>query len=432
MNEIKTDCGVEYTDSQISKEKNEKKPKNQKMREIYFIISYKGKDEKLKDLKFLNAEINIKSIYNKAIKKKQDLFLHQIVFKLLYDVEQKYEEFNLAFEIGIHKYTIKIKVNNKMFHFDIGLEKEIKFLSLFSKEILDQNILNYFQKLKLFLAALIENNEEDKKENLFEEAINLYSKKKEFYFLISLFTIIYEKKNLCCKLIEGFYKINKEKKNDKNMDSEIGLDSYVDIFKDISSRSEEIIKNYGYNPIYFYGVTFSYLNFYDYENFKKYFKQLNLDKCGILYEILLTYSSNFLRQIDQDLTFFENFLDYTIKNKEFSIFENSLNYILDFDIIFIVIDKKKEEIFNKYNNDFKTIKIKPDLKINKKEKEEKIKNIIEAVKSIIDFSRKKQALLIYLNSNFWINILKNYNEPNALNIDICFKLRGLLKNYNEL
>ena len=432
MNEIKTDCGVEYTDSQISKEKNEKKPKNQKMREIYFIISYKGKDEKLKDLKFLNAEINIKSIYNKAIKKKQDLFLHQIVFKLLYDVEQKYEEFNLAFEIGIHKYTIKIKVNNKMFHFDIGLEKEIKFLSLFSKEILDQNILNYFQKLKLFLAALIENNEEDKKENLFEEAINLYSKKKEFYFLISLFTIIYEKKNLCCKLIEGFYKINKEKKNDKNMDSEIGLDSYVDIFKDISSRSEEIIKNYGYNPIYFYGLTFSYLNFYDYENFKKYFKQLNLDKCGILYEILLTYSSNFLRQIDQDLTFFENFLDYTIKNKEFSIFENSLNYILDFDIIFIVIDKKKEEIFNKYNNDFKTIKIKPDLKINKKEKEEKIKNIIEAVKSIIDFSRKKQALLIYLNSNFWINILKNYNEPNALNIDICFKLRGLLKNYNEL
>ena len=28
--------------------------------------------------------------------------------------------------------------------------------------------------------------------------------------------------------------------------------------------------------------------------------------------------------------------------------------------------------------------------------------------------------------------MKNYNEPNALNIDICFKLRGLLKNYNEL
>ena len=38
-------------------------------------------------------------------------------------------------------------------------------------------------------------------------------------------------------------------------------------------------------------------------------------------------------------------------------------------------------------------------------------------------------MLIYLNSNFWINILKHYNEPNALNIDICFNLRNLLINY---
>lgn len=79
-----------------------------------------------------------------------------------------------------------------------------------------------------------------------------------------------------------------------------------------------------------------------------------------------------------------------------------------------VIEKNKEKIIEKYNNDFKIIKIKSDLK--KKEGQE-IQIIIPAVESIVEFSEEKEKLLIYFNSNFWINILKNYNEPNALNID---------------
>lgn len=79
-----------------------------------------------------------------------------------------------------------------------------------------------------------------------------------------------------------------------------------------------------------------------------------------------------------------------------------------------VIEKNKEKIIEKYNNDFKIIKIKSDLK--KKEGQE-IQIIIPAIESIIKFSEEKEKLLIYFNSNFWINILKNYNEPNALNID---------------
>ena len=79
-----------------------------------------------------------------------------------------------------------------------------------------------------------------------------------------------------------------------------------------------------------------------------------------------------------------------------------------------VIEKNKEKIIEKYNNDFKIIKIKSDLK--KKEGQE-IQIIIPAVESIVEFSEEKEKLLIYFNSNFWMNILKNYNEPNALNID---------------
>ena len=450
-------------------------------KELYFLILYRMKaQEKDKDFIFTKYEMEPQKIYAKEIKAQNGTYLYEKVFKIKkifkkkdekkkedknkddkkkedkkkddkkkedkkkddkkkesHSKEEKKisEEIEIQFEIGKDNYIITFNAEDKNFYFDIDLEMGNKYLKNIAKKKIDQTILNYFQKLELFLAALKENKEEDKITILYKEIINLYSKKKGFYLLISLFINIYEKKNLCCKLIEEFYKINKEKKNDKNMDRKMGLDNYITIFKDISSRSEEIIKNYGYNPIYFYGLTFSYLNFYDYENFKKYFKQLehlNLGGRGALYEILLIYNTNFLKQIDQDLKFFENFIDYTIKNKEFSVFENSLNYILYFDLIINVINKKKEEIIDKYDNDFKTIKIKPDLKVNKKEKGEEINNIIEDVESIIDFSRKKKKLLIYLNSNFWINILKNYNEPNDLNIDICFKLRCLLKNYYEL
>ena len=423
---------------------NEETKKNiNEEKELYFSILYIMKEqEKDKELNFTKYEIKPQEIYSKEIKAQKGTYLYEKVFKIIKkfkkkddkkkedkkkedkkkedkkkedkkkedkkkedkkkddtkkddkkkedkkkEREDKYisEKIEIQFEIDKDNYIITFTAEDKNFYFDINLEKGNKYLTNIKKQPIDQNILDYFQKLDLFLEALKKNKEEDKEIILYEEIINLYSKKKGFYLLISLFINIYEKKNLCRKLIEEFYKMNKDKKNDKNMDRKIGLDSYIPVFNTISSKSEEIIKNYGYNPIYFYGVTFSYLNYYDYENFKKYFKKLNLDKRGVLYEILHTYSSNFLRQIEQDITFFENFIDYTIKNKEFSVFESSLNYILYIDIIINVINKKKEEIINKYNNEFKTIKIKADLKINKKEKGEEIKIFIEAIESIIDF-----------------------------------------------
>ena len=146
-------------------------------------------------------------------------------------------------------------------------------------------------------------------------------------------------------------------------------------------------------------------------------------------EILLACVSDFLNRINQDLKFYEFFIEY---NKNFDIFENSLNYILDIETYIKVIDKNKEKIIEKYKNDFKIITIKSDLKVNKKKEGQEIKIIISAIKSIIEFSEEQEKLLIYFNSNFWINILKNYNEPNAVNIDICFQLRELLIKYFNL
>lgn len=68
--------------------------------------------------------------------------------------------------------------------------------------------MNYQDKLDLFIEALKESKEENKNKVLFQETIELYSKKKGFSFLISLFAKIYQEKNLCQLLIQKFNDMN--------------------------------------------------------------------------------------------------------------------------------------------------------------------------------------------------------------------------------
>ena len=82
--------------------------------------------------------------------------------------------------------------------------------------------------MKNFIEALKNNEEENKLDDLLNETLILYSKKKGFGFLISIFPEIYEtKKDLCSELIEIFKDMNNNKKdNDKNMDRKKYLDKY--------------------------------------------------------------------------------------------------------------------------------------------------------------------------------------------------------------
>ena len=346
--------------------------------------------------------------------------------------KSKEEEIQIEFQIGDKdNYIIRFNAENKLFYFDIDLKKGNKFLRYIAKETINQNVLNYYQKIELFIAALKHNKEEKKIDNLYDESIKLYSKNKGFYLLIPLFVSIVEKQNLCSKLIEEFYKMNKENKNDKNMDRKDDLNDYASTFAKFSTAEvDNIIRKKNYNPFHFYGILFCYLNYYDYNNFENLFKQLYKENREILFEILLIYKTNFLKPIEQNMDFFENFVEYTINKKEFDIFESSLNYISDLETFINVINNQKDKIIEKYGKSgFKPIKIKPNLKINKKEDGKEIENLISTIKSIIT---DEKLLLIYFSSNFWINILKRYNEPIDINIDICFKLRELLKQYFEL
>ena len=62
-------------------------------------------------------------------------------------------------------------------------------------------------------------------------------------------------------------------------------------------------------------------------------------------KIILEYISNFLNSINQDLKFYESFIEYTINNKNFDIFENSLNYILDETFINVIEKQRKNNTF---------------------------------------------------------------------------------------
>ena len=109
--------------------------------------------------------------------------------------------------------------------------------------------------------ALNNNNEENKKNLLFKDTIELFTIKKGFSFLVELFVEIYKNKDLCELLLVKF-NVN-QKDIEKILDREPFLEKHKSIFNTIISETN----NYNYDEIEFYGILLCYLHFYDYEIF---------------------------------------------------------------------------------------------------------------------------------------------------------------------
>ena len=115
-----------------------------------------------------------------------------------------------------------------------------------------------------------------------------------------------------------------------------------------------------------------------------------------------------------------------------------LNSIEDIETYLTMINEGKEKIF-KYciqNKDkyfkFKPFEIKSNLILIEKDKNKIGDRIIHLLESIINFSKEKKIFLIFLNTNFWIKLLKYNNEPNLPCIDFCHKLRQKFIYYRDL
>ena len=430
MASIEYELSNHKTEEIISQENNE-----EEIKDIYFIILYPiKKKNKFYEIHFSESDIIPEKYFEIEKEEENGAFFYIKIFKFNGKTNNNY---NLEFELGKDCFIITFEVKENSFIYDIELKKGNKILTNIDKEIIDQNIIDYHKKLDIFLEALKKNNEEEsKRETLYKDTIDLFEKRKGFSFLISLFTQIYKNKKLCTLLIEKFKEMNiKPKDNEKNMDRNKELEQYIYIFRDISSEADNIIESNGYDPIHFYGIILCYLNYYDYDIFMKICHQLIKENSEQLYEILILYFSNFLNPINQNVDFFVKFFRYITSKKDFNIFENGFNYIKDLETFIIVIEKTKEEIFDKYitsNGSFKPIKSKTNLEFIKIEKNKEMNGIIPAIESIISYSKQKKILLVYFTTNFWIKILNKYNVPDDINIKNCYELRKIIFEYNDL
>ena len=417
---------------------------------IYFFISYQRKEkENANDIEFIVHEKKnqIPSCIYKEESYKNQLYNYNKVFKVKSN-EKNNNNYHFEFKINDDKYTILFDSKGSTFIYEVTLEMEEKVNH--NKIEINQNIMEYYEKMHIFMKALNENKDNKNIDLLFKDTIDLYSIKKGFDFLIEIFVEIYLKKKLCPILLEKFKEMNENPNdNEKNMEKKPYLERYRKTFNSI--KSDEVISKYKYNTIEFYGVVLSYLNFYDNKNFSLIIDKLSKQKSKKdLYEILLIYHSHFETQINQDIKFFYKFVNYIVKNKEFQMFEIGLNYIKDIEVFTYSLRKNKKEIFERYfkNNKEKLkriIKIGENIKIinsqsikcnnskitYKKESQNMLK-IIDNLKSIIKFSKDNKAFLIYFTNDFWNNILINYNEPKEENILIFFNLRKTFIEYYEL
>ena len=405
--------------------------------DLYFFICCIFNNKEAKENDFIlsgNQNEKIECILSSEIKK-SEYYKYIKIFKISKLSKLSKNEYYFKNYINdIYNITFDDK-KNRTFIFDVNLRKANKYLSNIAKEDIAQHILSYEQKLDYFIQALEQNKETDKINELYKDTIKIFFDKKSFSLLISLFIKIYQNKDLCTLLLNKFKEINSNQKdNYKAMDRINDLKKYVSKFNEIESEAKQLIDKNNYDIIEFYGVILAYLNYYDYNNFLLVSDKLYKENPEALYEILLVYYSHILNPINQKIDFLEKFINYTIINKELSIFRIALNYVKDLEIFIYLIEKIKEIYIKKYVTDDSGSKYEYIIEVdgNRKLENKQKSKIIQYIESINNFSFEKNKFFVHFSSNFWIYILKSYNEPKKDNIYFCFKLREAFKKYYEL
>ena len=401
---------------------------------IYFILLFSGEKNLVdfKTLKCQNDKYQPLIIYEKKIENGNKFLNDYKVLKLNIKTAEEYEKeknhFRVEFENKEEVYSISFDVNKNSFIFDLELKRKNKSIDKEEEVNINQKIITYYNKLEIFEEALIENKENNQIKLLYNDSIYLYEITKKYSLLISLFIYFYEKKNICSKLLNIFKTINAKGYTARDRDENLG--QYLYIFKQIYTKADTIINNNDYDSINFYGVILSYLNYYDTGNdFGEKINKLYKEKKYILFEVLIIFYSNFIKSLNQNLQFYNHFMSYVMKNKGVNIFEKSLNNIKNIEKFLSIINMNKNEIIKTYK-DIKPINAPTEFILMKENKV--IDNIIDSITESIDYSKHNKRLIIFLSSQFWINLVKEYNKPELENINNCYKLRNLFKKYHVL
>ena len=444
----------------------------EKIEDIFFLVLNQSEEKiDFEEMEFV-SNISPSIVYKKNIDKGKGIQLEEVVFnfkkkekKDKEEVKKGEKEYIIKFISGDHTYKISFDTNEKSFIYSPDFKTGNIYLTNIPEETIEQDIIPLYNKFDIFLKALEENGENDKKEKLFEDSIDIYKKKKKFSLLTTIFLKVYENnKLLCSNLIKIFNNINEKENKDRDKD----LNKYLKDFINIYEKAQEIVKKNKYEPIHFYGVLFCYLHYYDKNNFSKIINKFWEGNADILYEILIQYYTHFMNPLNQQKEFYNEFIKYILKEKkEIKIFERVMDYIEDIESFLYVINENKEQIFKNYEKlNSEPIKIASNLKLIKythkitkgikdkkgnsydesepqnessadrinrlQAKENECDNIKKLIDALIEFSKKEKVLAIYMKSTFWINLIKKYDIPNWENINNLYELRNIYKKYNEL
>ena len=141
----------------MQKEKREGEAKD-----IYFIILYQRKQqEKPNEFDFSETGFIPLNIYKEELLQENGAYLYLKVFKFIEKTNAKY---TIEFEIVKDYYIITFEVKENSFVYEVELKQGNKILTNIAKVKIEQNIIDYNKKLDLFLNALKNNNEENKKD----------------------------------------------------------------------------------------------------------------------------------------------------------------------------------------------------------------------------------------------------------------------------
>ena len=180
---------------------------------LYFFILYprKKKDDS-NDIIFVDPENDKPICIFEDETYQNQIYYYKKIFKVDKSLGKgkKKTQYHFEFEIGDEKYIISFDSKGSIFVYDVVLEAGKRIIDIRRK--INQNIIEYNEKMDYFIEALKKIREENKIDDLYKETIDLYSKKKGFSFLISIFLKIYKnKKDLCNDLMKKFKEMNKSK-----------------------------------------------------------------------------------------------------------------------------------------------------------------------------------------------------------------------------
>ena len=173
---------------------------------LYFFVYYhRNKEENTSNIYFTKPEKKNEkpeNYYSQSIDIKNKKFNYINIFRAKSDGIKKYY---FHFVIGDDKYEITFDNQNSKFIYDITLYYGLKIIKV--RRRINQNLIEYKDKMNFFIKAINENEKDEEQKNkiideLLGDTVELYLKKKGFHFLIPLFLQVYEKKELCNKLMK--------------------------------------------------------------------------------------------------------------------------------------------------------------------------------------------------------------------------------------